>query len=111
VGLLVVAIVLAGCGGTSKEQNAGAGDAFATKALAVCQAALKQKQDWQPFPVSDFDPSDPDPSKFPQVSSWLTKEVARPFDPGSPASKRSVPHPAPRRTGQPCSSRSRRSTS
>ncbi len=79
VGLLVVAIVLAGCGGTSKEQNAGVGDAFATKALAVCQAALKQKQDWQPFPVSDFDPSDPDPSKFPEVSSWLTKEVAPTF--------------------------------
>ena len=69
-------VLLAGCGATSENQPTGVGDEFAARALAVCQTSLKQKQDWQPFPVSDFDPSDPDPSKFPEVSSWLTKEVA-----------------------------------
>ena len=71
--------MLGGCGGASKEDSEGVGEEFAAKALAVCQTALKQKQDWQPFPVSDFDPSNPDASKFPEVSNWLTNEVAPTF--------------------------------
>ena len=69
-------LVLAGCGGNSDTQTIGVGDEFASKALAVCAAALKDKHDMQPFPVADFDPSDPDESKFPEVSTWLTKQVA-----------------------------------
>ena len=72
-------IVLAGCGGKSDKQSTGVGDAFAAKALAVCQATLEDKQDWQPFPVSGFDPLHPDPSKFPEVSAWLTEQVAPTF--------------------------------
>jgi hypothetical protein len=72
-------LLLAGCGGNSDKQSTGVGDEFATKALAACQAALDDKQGWQPFPVSDFDPSEPDPSKFPDVSAWLSKEVAPTF--------------------------------
>jgi len=74
----VAAVVLGGCGGKSGE-TAGVGDEFATKAIAICETALKKKQHWQPFPVSDFDPSDPDPARFPEVSNWLTSQVAPTF--------------------------------
>ena len=47
-------LLLAGCGGNSDTQTSGVGDAFASKALAVCEAALDDKHDWQPFPVADF---------------------------------------------------------
>jgi hypothetical protein len=72
-------IAVAGCGGKSDKQATGVGDAFAAKALAVCQTALKSKQAWQPFPVPNFNPTDPDASKFPEVSSWLKKQVAPTF--------------------------------
>ena len=72
-------LLLAGCGGNSDKQATGVGDEFASKALAVCEAALEDKQDWQPFPVADFDPSDPDASKFPEVSTWLAEQVAPTF--------------------------------
>jgi hypothetical protein len=72
-------LLLAGCGGKADKQTTGVGDEFASKALAVCEAALKDKHDWQPFPVSGFDPSDPDASKFPEVSTWLAKQVAPTF--------------------------------
>ncbi len=72
-------LVLAGCGGNSDTQSTGVGDEFASKALVVCAAALKDKHDWQPSPVADFDPSDPDASKFPEVSTWLAKQVAPTF--------------------------------
>jgi hypothetical protein len=55
------------------------GDEFAAKALAACELALKDKQGWRPFPVADFDPSDPDTSKLPDVAAWLTNEVAPTF--------------------------------
>ena len=72
-------VLLAGCGGTSDKQATGVGDEFASRALAVCEAALDDKHGWQPFPVGDFDPSDPDASKFPEVSTWLAKQVAPTF--------------------------------
>ena len=72
-------LLLAGCGGTSDKQTTGVGDEFASKAVAVCAAALADKHDWQPFPVVDFDPADPDASKFPEVSTWLANQVAPTF--------------------------------
>ena len=72
-------LLLPGCGGTSDKQTAGVGDQFASKALAVCAAALKDKHDWQPLPVDGFDPTDPEASKFPEVSAWLAKQVAPTF--------------------------------
>lgn len=72
-------LLVVGCGGKSDTQTPGVGDEFATKALAACQAALDDKQGWQPFPVADFNPSEPDPSKFPEVSAWLAQEVAPTF--------------------------------
>jgi hypothetical protein len=69
-------LLLVGCGGDSEKQTTGVGDEFAAKALAACKAALDDKQGWQPFPVANFNPSKPDPAAFPDVSAWLTKEVA-----------------------------------
>ena len=77
--VVAVVVVLAGCGGKADTQSTGVGDGFAAKALAVCQAARNDKQGWQPFPVSDFDPFHPDPSKFPEVSSWLEGQVSPTF--------------------------------
>ena len=45
----------------------------------MCEAALDDKHDWQPFPVADFDPADPDASQFPEVSTWLVEQVAPTF--------------------------------
>lgn len=72
-------VLLAGCGGTSDKAATGVGDVFASKAVAVCAKALKDKHNWQPFPVTDFDPADPDASKFPEVSTWLAEQVAPTF--------------------------------
>lgn len=72
-------LLLVGCGGKSEKQTTGVGDAFATKAVAACKAALADKQRWQPFPVANFNPSEPDPAAFPGVSAWLAKEVAPTF--------------------------------
>ena len=72
-------LLLAGCGGGSDKRVTGVGAEFASKALAVCEAALEDKHDWQPFPVDGFDPSDPDASKFPEVSTWLAEQVAPTF--------------------------------
>ena len=72
-------LLLVGCGGNSEKQSTGVGDAFATKAVAACKAALADKQRWQPFPVANFNPSEPDPAAFPSVSAWLAKDVAPTF--------------------------------
>jgi hypothetical protein len=71
-------LLLAGCGNANK-QDSGVGEEFASKAIAVCAAALKDKHDWQPFPVAHFDPADPDPARFPEVSTWLAEQVAPTF--------------------------------
>ena len=73
-------LLLAGCGGNSNKQAAGVGNVFAGKALAVREVALESKHGWQPFPVADFDPSNPDVSRFPEVSTWLAEQVAPTFD-------------------------------
>ena len=72
-------LLLAGCGGASDKRTSGVGDEFASKAVAVCEAALEDKHAWQPFPLADFDPSDPDASKLPEVSTWLAMQVAPTF--------------------------------
>src|SRR4029078_11731449 len=73
-------LLLAGCGGTSDKQTTGVGDEFASKAVAVCAAALADKHTWQPFPVADFDRADPDASRVPEVSTWLAEQVGPTFD-------------------------------
>ena len=45
----------------------------------MCEAALEDKHEWQAFPVADFDPADPDASRFPEVSTWLATQVSPTF--------------------------------
>ena len=71
-------LLLAGCGGTSDKQPPGSATCSRAKP-SPCAKALKDKHDWQPFPVTDFDPADPDASKFPEVSTWLAEQVAPTF--------------------------------
>jgi hypothetical protein len=80
--VVVLGITLVGCG---DKQSAGAkgegvGDAFATKALAVCQSAQKSKDAWSAFPVPNFDPSRPEAQGLPKVGTWLEEEVSPTFD-------------------------------
>jgi hypothetical protein len=46
----------------------------------VCQGALEAKQAWSRVPVADFNPTDPDPAAFPEVATWLQREVAPTFE-------------------------------
>jgi len=73
-------VLLAGCGGDSPSEADGVGTEFARQAVEVCLAALADKQGWEPFPVADFNPTDPDPSQFAEVSGWLAAEVAPTFE-------------------------------
>lgn len=80
VATLVVSISTA-CGSEPGAQtSSGVGDPFASQATSVCQAALESKQAWSAFPAADFDPSQPDPSAFPEVATWLEGEVAPTFE-------------------------------
>lgn len=46
----------------------------------MCQGALEAKQAWSAFPASNFDPTHPDPSAFPEVAVWLEDQVAPTFE-------------------------------
>lgn len=77
---VVAGLWLAACGGSGSGATPTVGESFAAHALAVCEAALQDKQGWQAFPVPDFDPSKPDLSAFPEVATWLQGEVAPTFE-------------------------------
>jgi hypothetical protein len=77
---VVLAITVAGCGDSEPAANHGVGDAFATKALAVCASAQESKDAWSAFPVPNFDPSQPDAQDLPEVAVWLEQQVAPTFD-------------------------------
>ncbi len=80
--VLIVATIslVAGCGSDSaSEASTGVGHEFGRQALEVCQTALEAKRGWKPFPVADFDPTEPDSSQFPKVSAWLVEEVTPTF--------------------------------
>lgn len=49
------------------------GAAFARRAVAVCNDAKALKDAEGPFPYPDFNPTDPDPAKFPGVADALMK--------------------------------------
>jgi hypothetical protein len=77
---VVATLSLAACGGSGSDASTGVGDAFAQRALAVCQTALEDKQGWAAFPVEGFNPSQPEVSRFPEVATWLHDEVAPTFE-------------------------------
>ena len=51
------------------------GTDFAGRAVAVCATALQRVRDQGAFPYPDFNPTDPDVSKFPGVADYLSTSV------------------------------------
>jgi hypothetical protein len=72
---LVVAIVLALGTVACKSGSPVLGSAFQTKAVAVCESALAQKKALGPFPYPDFNPTQPDLSKLPNIAQSEAKTV------------------------------------
>lgn len=78
-GLVLVVVAAAACSGdTPSDQipddggtEPAVGAPFATEAIAVCDAALAQKQAQGEFPYPDFNPTDPDPSTLPLIAPFL----------------------------------------
>ena len=74
---LLALMLLAACSDNSavEQQQPGVGVAFAQKAVAVCRAAVTRKDAQGPFPYPDFNPTDPDASKLPDIARFLTGSV------------------------------------
>lgn len=72
---LLALMLLAACGGGSADEPPAVGEAFANKAVAVCQTALARNQAQGPFPYPDFNPTQPDASKLPDIARYLTGSV------------------------------------
>ena len=89
--LVAIAMALAagGCGGSAAATPNPTilGAAFATSALAACDAAVIMKQAQGPFPFPDFNPTKPDVSKLGQVADYLEK-TATTYEAWSGAMKR-----------------------
>jgi hypothetical protein len=63
-------------GATSTSTTAtGVEAAFQTKAVAACKAASDQLRAQGRFPFPDFDPVQPDTSKFPTIAAYEAKTV------------------------------------
>jgi hypothetical protein len=78
--LLALGLLLlgsAGCDGASAHlsQPAVLGRAFQTRAVAVCETALKEKKAQGPFPYPDFNPTRPDRSKLPGIARFEARTV------------------------------------
>jgi hypothetical protein len=67
---ILLALGAAACGGsTTSNAPPAVGAAFATRAVAACHAAYAVKKA-VPFPYPDFDPTQPDTSKFPGIAQY-----------------------------------------
>jgi len=78
--MLLGTSALVGCSDSGPARHGErVGDAFATQALRVCASAQRSKDRWSAFPITDFDPSEPKSSDFPEVAAWLEGEVAPTF--------------------------------
>ena len=74
---VITSIILTTCAsGSSTTSPPAVGEAFAARAVSVCEQAVQAKQAWSPFPVQNFDPAAPDASALPQVAVWLQEQVA-----------------------------------
>ena len=73
--IVLLTLGMAACSSGTADTSPGVGEAFASKTMAVCQAALAQKEAQGPFPYPTFNPSQPDPSKLPDVARFLTGTV------------------------------------
>lgn len=74
--LVVSAMVLPLVGCSSGDHDAGVGPTFAKRAVAVCREAREMKDAEGPFPYPDFNPTNPDVSKFPGVADALEETDA-----------------------------------
>jgi hypothetical protein len=71
--VLFATILFMGCAsGPGSSPNVVSPD-FASKAAAVCQHAHELKLAQGAFPLPDFNPTRPDPTKFPTVAAFLRK--------------------------------------
>ena len=74
---LLLCLLAGSCGGGSTDSSlsdsSGVGEAFAKRAVAVCQRAADAKAANGPFPFPDFNPTAPDESKFPVIATVLAK--------------------------------------
>jgi hypothetical protein len=71
----VLAIVLALGTVACSRGSPVLGDAFQSRAIAVCESALAQKKAQGPFPYPDFNPTQPDLSKLPDIAQSEAKTV------------------------------------
>ena len=79
--IVLLALAFAACGKDSADgpSSPAVGSAFRSRALAVCDAAFEMKEAQGPFPYPDFNPTQPDPSKLPEIAPFLAK-TATTFD-------------------------------
>ena len=75
---LVIILLAASCGGPGHTERQTVEHGFATRAAAVCAAALDEKRAQRPFPYPTFNPTQPDTQKLPLVASFL-EETATTF--------------------------------
>jgi hypothetical protein len=68
---IVLAVGTVACGSGSPVL----GSAFQSRAVAVCESALAQKKALGPFPYPDFNPTQPDLSKLPDIAQSEAKTV------------------------------------
>ena len=64
-------VLVTGCGGGPAASPVAVPADFATKALAACQHAQELVVAQGPFPVANFNPTNPDATKFPAVAAYL----------------------------------------
>ena len=71
--ILAITALLTFVACTNGSDAPAVGAAFAKRAVAVCNDARALKDAEGPFPYPDFNPTDPDPAKFPGVADALVK--------------------------------------
>jgi hypothetical protein len=92
VAVLAAVATVAGCGSshaktsattstttsttTASPAGSGVDSAFRAKAAAICDAAGQALRAEGAFPFPTFDPTQPDPTKFPAIAAYEAKTVA-----------------------------------
>ena len=71
--IVAIAALLSFVACSSGSDRPAVGAAFARRAVAACNHARALKDAEGPFPYPDFNPTDPDPTKFPGVADALMK--------------------------------------
>ena len=89
---LALGLVVAGCGGSDSSSFSAESQSAIQKIQRICTETSAKVDDAQgDFPVSDFDPNDPDPADLPAVGNYFA--VAHPYWDDALARARTVPVP------------------